>query len=270
MADTPNYNLFKFEDNSNADLRFTNPNMDKIDAELKKNADAIANVPKTTVLDSTTNGNIVVNGAEIQVFDDTTVNQAIASNSGAIQSNTNNIQNLSQSVATKITNPNGDGSKVINDKGEAMDIPEPSNLVKKVTIQSGVSSVTIDDLDINADGGVYDIVVKGFSSASATQIFMTINNATTGYRYANVNTSSGTNQTAISLGINQGDFFIPMTLVLANNKPMVDYIQGSISSTSGLNTSHQIGALVTPQTNITELEFTGTFTSGTIEIRKRG
>lgn len=41
MSNTTNYNLFKYEDNTNADFRLGNPNMDIIDTQLKNNANNI-------------------------------------------------------------------------------------------------------------------------------------------------------------------------------------------------------------------------------------
>lgn len=47
MSNTSNYNLFKYEDNNVADLRFINPNFDTIDSELRKNIEELYSIERS-------------------------------------------------------------------------------------------------------------------------------------------------------------------------------------------------------------------------------
>lgn len=154
----------------------------------------------------------------------------------------------------------------------------------EVTPAGGISltgsSVTISGLDINADGGYYEIIIEGLSASVTAELYMYINGDTTNtkYRATNYVQASSYAQTSLASapricsgvlttsGRNFGniELFCDAYRAVAN---------GQMSGTAQAE-ADILGTLYYTDlaTNITSLTFalsTGTFASGTVKIYKR-
>lgn len=73
---------------------------------------------------------------------------------------------------------------------DSKDINNTSKIIAELTLANNANSMTISDLDLNADGGVYDFVFIGSGSGSDA-LYCYVNNVTTGYN-SSINRANGT------------------------------------------------------------------------------
>lgn len=166
-------------------------------------------------------------------------------------------------------------------------------LVKEVVITSPTSTVTVDGLDIMADGGVYDVLIHAYINTVADFFLRFNNNTTAKYNtfrtFARANLSANgegsaplpyfnKDQDKIIIGDGYGRLQYEGTLTLlketdGGNDNYVPRIQGKCSCAEITRQSivNSIGYFSQSVSNITSLNFlfNGNITSGVIRVYKR-
>jgi len=156
-------------------------------------------------------------------------------------------------------------------------IPSPSNLVAEATLSG--SSVTISDLDINADGGEYIIVINDMEcSVSTERMEMLVNGDTTNTNYYSRYTLYGvdqhvsSNDARVSEIVSGAQNYTVINMSTSNNRAIAFYEDNRIDASNVTGRSGIWGNIGTTNTNITSITLkttSGTFTSGTVKIYKR-
>lgn len=173
---TPNYGLFKYEDNDTADLRFLSPTMDKIDTELKNNSDAIQNVtvPVTSVNAKT--GDVVLKAENINNNDGVNLENKIISIISDLDNKINKpLSAISNNIAVF------DSARGLIDSGKTTDgIVEDS--VVTGSFSGNGSTVFVTDIGFKPRF----VLVLPFQNASGNNISVNIDGSSGGFK-----TSSG-------------------------------------------------------------------------------
>ncbi len=134
-------------------------------------------------------------------------------------------------------------------------------IVAEYTANSDVSSVEFTDLDFEADGGLYEIIISGnmLQYVATLRMLLQLNNITSGYYY---NLSTSTNSSNSSTGLVLETAFkdyvqVTAKLTRIGNK----YLLSSISTATDGSTSgsivytHLVSSYVTSSSNVTSMTF---------------
>lgn len=155
---------------------------------------------------------------------------------------------------------------------------ETKIVVADVTLSASASAVEINNLDFNADGNFYEIVVilgKSPTNGEPSSILLQANNITSGYKYGS-GTSSGTSAEGFMLHFNSSadtDYAMITANITLATQTTAQYmcLSNAMTKRTNWNVSSYYSFLPSEE-NITKLTLTttGTFPIGTrIKIVKR-
>jgi hypothetical protein len=215
-----------------------------------------------------------------------------------ITSGTTNVDTILTTANCELYYNNFDGSSIISNQGTTassdltltdvkngnftkIDGNIENNLIAEYTVGTAAASITFGGLDLNADGGFYEVILEGASTANSAY-FIEYNGITSNATY---NTQrlffTGTSVSAINASDATAGFthntqaFNHHKITLANGFPTC--ITNNVIRTSTLNQMESLyysQGYRTAQTNITSITLrssTSTFVVGTtVKIYKRG
>lgn len=158
-----------------------------------------------------------------------------------------------------------------------------TRLVGSATVSVATKPIIISDLDINADGGVYDIIFQGKTVTGSDGVTLVLNNVVTGYYYSRVIgggtlTASGDLPTSKADYLHNNNVFQPgatgitedtqihLTLTLFNGKATMTSL-GGISASGRQEVYYLVGTNSNTISNITSITFstyTRNFAVGTV------
>jgi hypothetical protein len=138
---------------------------------------------------------------------------------------------------------------------------ETSRLIAEVVLEADTNTVTIPNLDINRDGGVYEVIVSGVSTIN-NSYFVEYNNVASDSNYRHIRlyntgstiTSDGSNEATAGYMYNQSGLNIH-TIALPNGHPTCITTNAIVSTTPTLAALYYSQSYMVKQQNITSLTF---------------